>query len=195
MSGFNLECLVLKHQNSHEADRLYTLFSPVRGRFLAYAKGVRKISSRRSGSLDTLNRVEVFLSESKTGYSYISEVKVLQSYKYLKSDLTLLKRSLYLLELINKAIWEDEGADDVYNLLLTTLDKFTATTTDLDARSEHIVNKFELELMQLLGYRPEDKFLMLLKANTQKRLYRNNNGLLKNYVADAVSATFKSLEM
>ena len=83
MKKVNTVAVVLKSINYRDSDKIYTLLSKDLGKIPAIARGVRKISSRRAGNLDTLNLVKVGLSEGLGGMRQIDEVSGLNSFTIL----------------------------------------------------------------------------------------------------------------
>jgi len=65
MRGFKTEGIVLKRRNFGEADRILTVFTKDRGKISVLAKGVRRITSRRAGNVELLNRVSIFLHQTR----------------------------------------------------------------------------------------------------------------------------------
>jgi DNA repair protein RecO len=164
------ECLILKNSNYKDEDKSYTLFSPQYGKFTATAKGVRRISSRRLGSLDTLNRVQISFSESHAGRKIINQVQVLESHKELKKAMSGIAKGLYMVELVHRFFYHDtyahESAPEVYALLaksLQSLNKFYAKYPEgsFNFVPVRIMNLFEARLMRILGYEMSlDNFLL-----------------------------------
>lgn len=79
--------VVLKSFNHKDSDKIYTIFSKDLGKISVWAKGVRKISSRRAGNLDTLNLVKVGLSEGDFGKRYVQEAVLVNSFSKIKRNL------------------------------------------------------------------------------------------------------------
>ena len=79
MKKYNLRAVVIKSIKYKDADKIFTQFSKEMGKISANARGVRKISSRRAGNLDTLNLVSVAIRTSDNGFNDIEEVKTLES--------------------------------------------------------------------------------------------------------------------
>lgn len=148
MKRYNTQAFVLKSIKYKDADKIFTLFSKDLGKLSAVARGVRKISSRRAGNLDTLNLVSISIRENLNAFSDIEEVKTLESFKDLKKDLRKSLKAYYLIELIHKSIEEGEQNEELFNLLQKSL-KILQNTSDPD----FVVNYFEMHLMNLLGYK------------------------------------------
>ncbi|OGC47160.1 DNA repair protein RecO [candidate division WWE3 bacterium RIFCSPHIGHO2_01_FULL_42_13] len=148
MSRYTVEAVVLKFTNFKDSDKIYTLFTKEKGKIIATGKGVRKISSRRGGNLDTLNHVIVTLSENAGGYKSITEVKTLNSFKKLKGSLGNSVRGFYITELVYKLLEEDQEQNEIFDLLVRSLEKLEENLDNEVSR----VNSFEIKLMDLLGY-------------------------------------------
>src|SRR3990167_5620231 len=123
MSRYTVEAVVLKFTNFKDSDKIYTLFTKDKGKIIATGRGVRKISSRRGGNLDTLNHVAVGLSENSSGYKTITEVKTLNSFKKLKGSLQNSVKGFYIAELVYSLLEEGQEHNEVFDLLVDSLNK------------------------------------------------------------------------
>lgn len=149
MARYKVEAVVLKFTNYKDSDKIFTLFSRERGRITTTAKGVRKISSRRGGNLDTLNHVSVGISEGESGrYKLITEVETLNSFKNLKASLDNSVKGFYITELIYRLLDDEEQNEAVFDLLISNLEKLDTHLNNEVSR----VNSFEIALLELLGY-------------------------------------------
>lgn len=148
MARYSAEAVVLKFVNFRDADKIYTLFAKDLGKISATGMGVRKISSRRGGNLDTLNHIIVGISESERGFKTITEVKTLSSFKKLKESLKNSVKGFYITELVFKLLEEGQEHNDIFELLVSTLEKLEKHLNNEASR----VNAFEIKLMELLGY-------------------------------------------
>ncbi|MBN1162325.1 DNA repair protein RecO [Patescibacteria group bacterium] len=205
MRKYNTQAVVLKSINYRDSDRIYTLLTKDYGKLSAIARGVRKISSRRSGNLDSLNCVKVKISENASGYRHIDEVSTLNSYGSLKSNYHSLIAAYYVAELVYKSLEEDSSAQDVYNLVIKTLNSLEKDMYF----PKLIVARFELALLKLLGYdvnylsspvSKEDKdTLSLLRSTAWGDLDDNSVNrvevLIKSYVYTFLADQMKSLEI
>jgi len=191
MRSFNTKAVVLKNIVYKDADKIYTLLSEDMGRISGIAKGVRKVSSRRSGNLDTLNLIEVHLNEHISGQNYITEVKTLESFKKIKKNLKLCKQGFYIAELINRFLREDNEAGPVFKLLVETLRELEHTKVNLI----WTVNRFEIKLMHLLGYQPPKRLLFKWRENIKQKKYDQADNLIKSYVGEILQEDIKSLEL
>jgi DNA repair protein RecO (recombination protein O) len=145
---YNTQAIVLKSTRFKDADKIFTLYTKDEGKVSAIARGVRKISSRRAGNLDTLNVIKVKIHESKNGFKNIEEVKTLQSFKDLKKDLETSKRAYFILELVHKTIEEGEKDEKIFDLIINTLKILSSQKYDPGIG----VIYFEIHFMKELGY-------------------------------------------
>ena len=154
MKNYNLEAIVLKSTNYKDSDKLYTVLSKDQGVVTLYARGVRKISSKRAGNLDTLNHINAKVSQQDSGWKNVSEVSVLNSFKPIKSSLLVQSHAFYLLELAYRLIKDDESATELFDALLTSLKRLASTKGGVKAglSSYLVINTFEVYLMRTLGY-------------------------------------------
>lgn len=150
MRNYSLQAIVLKNYNYKDADKVYTLLTLDKGKITATAKGVRKISSRRGGNLDTLNYVIVGITENGSDFKTITEVQLKNSFQNIKLSLEKSKMAYYVIELVYRFLAASEDQQAVFSLLLSALKKLDSTTSLLNASI--LVNAFELKLMSLLGY-------------------------------------------
>jgi len=148
MRNYNTQAVVLKSIKYKDADKIFTLFTKDFGKVSAIARGVRKITSKRGGNLDTLNLVSVAIHDGNTGFKDIEEVKTLESFRDLKKDLKKSVKAYYLVELVHKAVEEGEKNERLFNLLVNCL-----KTLQKNSRSGVIVCYFEMHLMDMLGYK------------------------------------------
>jgi len=191
MPSFTTKAVVLKNFDFKDTDKIYTLLSEDRGKISGIGKGVRKVSSRRGGNLDTLNLIEVQLNEHASGQNYITEVKTLKPFRKIKENLELSNQAFYMAELINKFIDQDENVKPIFDLLISSLESLQTGPGKVSLK----VNKFEIKLMQILGYQPPKELLLKWKELVEKRNYAEANNLIKDFVSEILQENLKSLEL
>lgn len=153
MKKYTTEAVVLKNINYGDAHKIYTLLTKDYGKITARAMGVRKITSRRAGSLDTLSQISVSISEDDKGFKTIQEVKTIRSYVELKKDLAKIRYGFYVCDLINNLLENDHPFENIYILFCAVLRNLI--TTKIPERT--VVNVFELKLLNELGHDIETK--------------------------------------
>ncbi|HLD50888.1 DNA repair protein RecO [candidate division WWE3 bacterium RIFOXYC1_FULL_40_10] len=184
MRKYNVTAIVLKNSAHKDADKLFTMLSQENGKIIAIAKGVRKITSRRSGSLDTLNKIKLAISQSDSGFKFINEVQLIESFPRLKKDYEKVKKALYLAELVNKTVFEEIDSELIYNIFEKSLQALNDSADNADL----IVSKFELNLLKHLGYGVD---LNILK----EKKFAKFKEKVKSHISLTLDESFKSLEM
>ena len=153
---------------------MYALFSPEYGKFSATAKGVKRLNSRRLGSLDTLNLVHLEFSEASSGNKTINQVQAVESYKNLKKAMSGISKGLYMAELVYRFFYYDAYDKDytqsVFQFLtssLRSLDKYYSKYPEgrYNFIPVRIMNLFEYRLMKTLGYEMSLENFLLSKLN------------------------------
>lgn len=145
MQGFKTEGVVLKRRNFGEADRILTIFSLHRGKISVMAKGVRKITSRRAGNIELLNRVQMYLHQGKT-FLILTEASSLDTYANIKADLALSTYAYHIIELVDKLTAENQVDPIMYQNILQVLARLNNTPRQIFVRA------FEVKTLSHLGF-------------------------------------------
>jgi len=145
---YNTRAIVLKSNNYRDTDRFYTLLTKDAGKHTVLARGVRKISSRRSGNLDTLNLIDVKITENTKGFKNVDEVKTIHSFPNLKSKYELVIKAYYLVELVHRSLEEGYEDTEVFDLLHTSLAAIDLESHPVNA----VIKRFEVMFLKQLGY-------------------------------------------
>ncbi len=145
MRGFKVEGVILRRSNFGEADRILTVFTLQRGKISIVAKGVRRITSRRSGSVELLNRVSMYLYQGK-GMPILIEAQAFDTFPILKEDLTLSTYAYHILELVDKLTAENQENRILYEHLVQVLKKLSKNPRQIFIRA------FEAKILSNLGF-------------------------------------------
>lgn len=145
MQGFRTEGIILKRKNFGEADRILTVFTRQRGKISVLAKGVRRITSRRAGNVELLNRVIMFLHQTK-GMPILTEAKSIDTYPKLKGDLTLSTYTFHIIELVDKLTAENQENPLLYEMLAEVLSRLSKKPRQIFIRA------FEAKILSNLGF-------------------------------------------
>lgn len=145
MRGFKTEGIILKRRDFGEADRILTVFTLQKGKISVLAKGVRRITSRRAGNVELLNRVLMYLYQAK-GMPILTEAESLQTFQKIKSDLTLSTYAYHIIELVDRLTAENQENRILYEHLLEILKR-------LEKRPRQIlIRAFEAKILSNLGF-------------------------------------------
>lgn len=145
---YKTQAIVLRQRKLGEADKIVTLFAAHEGKLDAVAKGVRRTKSRLAGHLEPLTFGTYLLAKGRE-LDIVTQAETQDAYPGLRDDLERLSRGLYCAELIERLSPERGGGDAVFLLLQQTLG-YLDTSKDY----ELAVRRFELRLLDSLGYRP-----------------------------------------
>jgi recombinational DNA repair protein (RecF pathway) len=149
MSNVSSEGIILKRHNFGEADRVMTALTDKFGKISIVARGVRRITSRRAGNVEILNRVQMGLFKGKN-YT-LTEAQSLETFEGIKSQLTLSTIAFHLIELADKLLLEDQPNPAAYGLLLTALRFLEVNPRQIFVRA------YEIKMMSLAGFWSVDR--------------------------------------
>lgn len=145
MPLFTTEGIIVKRSNFGEADRILTIITPFKGKIKVVAKGVRRITSRRGGNVELLNRVKLHIFQNK-GMPVLTEAESLSTFPKIKNDLILSTYGSHLVELAEKLLPEDQPNPAAFNLLATALHLLETNPRQIFIRA------YEIKLLSVLGY-------------------------------------------
>jgi DNA repair protein RecO (recombination protein O) len=145
---YKTQAIVLRQRKLGEADKIVTFYSSHGGRFDAVAKGVRRTKSRLAGHLEPLTLGSYLLAEGRD-LDIVTQAETLDPHAGLRGDLERLSRGLYCAELVDRLTPERSEGNPVFRLLQETL-IYLSESPGYDLA----VRRFELRLMDQLGYRP-----------------------------------------
>ena len=144
MPTVTTEGLILRRVNFGEADRVLTVLTDRYGKISVIARGVRKITSRRAGNIEVLNRVKLHLFKGKS-YT-LTEAESIETFQAIKDNLTLSTYAFHILELIHRLVPEEQRNPYIYALVLETLELLRSSPRQIFIRA------FEVKLLQRLGF-------------------------------------------
>ncbi len=145
MPSFKCEGIVLKRKDFGEADRVLTVFTLQKGKISIVAKGVRRVTSRRAGNVELLNRVQMYLYVGK-GMPILTEAESLETFSKLKEDLTLSTYAFHIIELVNKLTVENQENRILYEHLLQVLRRLSIKPRQI------LIRAFEAKVLADLGF-------------------------------------------
>lgn len=144
--NIRVEGIIIKRQNYAECDRIITVLTGTQGKLKIKARGVRRISSRRSPHVELLNQVDLILYKGSK-YPILLEAQVSNDFSGIKADLTRVGLAYHLCELIDGLCPENQQSQTVFFLLKKTLEMLSETD---DVAS--LVYNFEVKLLTTLGF-------------------------------------------
>ncbi len=141
------EAIILKTYDIGEADRFCILLTKQHGRLAARANGVRRTTSRRSGSLLALERSDIEIRQRGTEY-LVTSATCIESSSDCSSDLQAFNAVQQGIDILLRLIHEGEALPAVYTL---TAD-FLRTCAGGNALS--VLPVYILQLLDQMGTLP-----------------------------------------
>lgn len=148
---YSSEAIVLARRNYSESDRLVTLFTKDYGRLTVLAKGVRKPSSRKRGSLEVFSKISFAAARGK-GFDVMTESQLLSSHSDIRHDIKKVSVAYFVLETVRRLTEDEEPHRDLYIFLSKSLLELEDTNTLRSFRK-----KFIVDALTLLGFWPLGK--------------------------------------
>jgi DNA repair protein RecO (recombination protein O) len=181
-----------------ESDIIITLFSASRGKISCIAKGAKRSRRRFPGSLELFSQISFngFIKHP-LALTRIDECQLLTPYLAIQESLKGYLNGCYFLEIINRCAAERQCNRKIFELLG---DLFTFLSTVPYNRNFNCrIRLFELQLITLLGFKPElsqclDCGVKLNHDNLREHSFNfspQNGGLVCNHCRPRHPAAFK----
>lgn len=144
-----VEAVVLRHTDWGEADRLLVLYTRELGKVRAIAKGARKMRSRKAGHLQPFTRVVLLLAKGRDLW-IVTQAEMQDSFQPLRENLLKTAYVSYVVEILDRFIYEEGESQGIYRLLVRTLKRISEEEDAYLA-----VRYFEIRMLDFLGFRPD----------------------------------------
>ena len=154
------EAIILKKKDLLNKDVLISVFSQDLGRLTLFAKGIKKITSRRSPHLQTGNLVNILVSHKNERY-YLQESELLSGFSELKKNEKKVGNLYLFLFVLERLLPEQQKEVRAYNLTKNFLIDLSKST-----KPNSVAVKYLTDIMIQLGYLdkkvsyPELKYLI-----------------------------------
>ena len=149
MQPCRCEAVVLGMMDYRESDKIVTLFTLEHGKLKGLARGAKRSVRRFGGALELFARLQVELV-LKEGLAHIHLADIVTVFPGIRADLGKIGHAGYACELADHLLPEGLRNPRLFRLLtayLEQLDDCSAAPSDR--------RFFELNLLNILGYRPE----------------------------------------
>jgi len=146
------EAVVLRSMRYGEADRILHVYTPMRGKISAIAKGVRRSKSRFGGRLEPFFRLNLELHEGRSDLMTVTGAETVSAYAVLRADEQALNSAARACDSLGRVFDSGEPHPEVFNLLcsaLTLLDEHPEKATD------EFQVAFRLKLLLAAGFAPQ----------------------------------------
>lgn len=139
------EAVVLKKKDLLDKDVLICLFTEQLGQLTVFAKGIKKIASRRSPHLQTGNLVNVLLSHKNNRY-FLQESQLVSGFSELKKNSESVKQLYSFLFVLDRLLPEEQKETKIYNLTKNFLIELSKSS------SKAVILGYLTDMMKLMGY-------------------------------------------
>ena len=146
---YRTEAIVIRRSEIGETDRLLTLYTPLRGKLRVIAKGARKPTSHLAGHVEPFARLMMLLAKGAS-LDIVTQSETVAAFRHLREDLDCVGHAYYLAELLDRLTPDNQENLAAYRLLAETLEAL-----DGGAPSELLTRWYELQMLDIMGYRPE----------------------------------------
>ncbi len=145
----NTQGLIIKEQQTGEADRLVTVLTAEMGVIRAFVRGARSIKSRSLSATQLLGYSKFSVFMNRDVYT-IDEAEPIEVFFGVRSDFARTSLAMYFCELICELAPEGTDCGELLSLALNTL--YMLSKNKLPVQQLKAV--FELRLLSLNGYMP-----------------------------------------
>lgn len=144
--------IVIKRVNYGEADRILTVFTREYGKLPMMARGVRKTTSRKRGSVELASEADFLIVKTK-GMDLLSQCQQIRVFPEHGSGLDRITQVHQLLEITNLLTVDEQEMPEVYDILIETLMHLELPGT----KRGYILSQVRL-LLQELGFTYDKDF-------------------------------------
>lgn len=143
-----IEGIILSSVDYKESSKIINVLTKEYGIIGFIAKGTKKVNSPLTAVTSKLTYGYFHVKYKENGLSTLMEVDVIDRFKNIKKDISMMSYSLYLLELSDRVYKHSEN-NTIYDELIASLKKI-----DEGYDYQVITNIFELKMLDYLGIRP-----------------------------------------
>ncbi|OGM31272.1 DNA repair protein RecO [Candidatus Woesebacteria bacterium RIFCSPHIGHO2_01_FULL_44_21] len=153
MRSFGSNAVVLSAKSYSEADKIITVFSKDFGKLTLMAKGVKRLKSRKRGSLEVFSNIKFFAHKGR-GMPVVTEVEIIDNFVDLRKDLKKVSVAYFFAEVVARTTRDEEEHAEIYVLLVNYLKRLEVGSSLKKLRTE-----FSLEIAEILGFIPKGQFV------------------------------------
>lgn len=148
------EAVILRSVNYGDTSKIISLYSKENGKINCIVKGARNIKSRVLGVIEPFNHITiVFYNKQNRDLQMLSKAETIKNFRLIKTDLDKLTVCYRMLEMMNKAVYDKEHSNELFELLIKTFTFINENST------EDFISYlyFQIHLCEVLGISPIDK--------------------------------------
>ncbi len=158
------EGIVLKKKGLLNKDDLVTVFTKEQGKIKVFAKGIKKITSRRLSHIGTGNLIQTILS-TKNDRFYLQETKLISGFTKIKDNQEKVNFLYQFFFVLERLLPENQQELNIYQLTKKFLIKLSS-----EEFSQMDLTQFINELIRQLGYSKRNLSFNELKQTIEEIL-------------------------
>lgn len=162
------EAIVLSSKSIGEADKLIIIFSREHGKLRLMAKGVKRLKSRKRGTLEPFSIIK-FSGICAKGIPLMTETSIIDNLSAVRTDLKKVSVAYFFVEVIMRATQDEQPNDQLYVLLKKSL-----IALEEEFKLKKLRQNFSVELAEILGFIPKGQFVPntdeLIEAIIERKL-------------------------
>lgn len=146
------EGIVLRKRSLPNQDLIIDFFSKDKGKLILFAKGIKKITSRRLPHTQVGNLIKVVLEQQDNRF-YLQGSDLISGFTKIKEDNIKLPFFYFSIFLADRLLPEQQKEENVYHEIL----KFFIKLSKDEKFTISYLTRWTNKIMRLLGYLHEDK--------------------------------------
>ncbi|PON16991.1 DNA repair protein RecO [Candidatus Entotheonella serta] len=151
MALYRSDAFVLRTYKLGEADQIVVFLTENYGKVRAVARRSRSAKRQTASYYQPMTWLHaIFFGRSSQNLHRINSVDIIEPFRTLREDFTLMRCGLYMTELLDAATRDREPVTELFTLFRQGLGQLTETPTP-----DTLLRLFELQLLMLIGYTPQ----------------------------------------
>lgn len=153
------QAVVLRKRSLPNQDKIVTLFTEELGKVNAFAKGIKKITSRRLPHIQTANLIHVVLYKKDERF-YLQETSLVSGFSEIKKSSQKLELLYLFLFVVDRLSPENQVETAVFKMVKS----FLVELSHVKDPNNELLTKYLNKILITLGYSKEEKSLDQVKA-------------------------------
>jgi DNA repair protein RecO (recombination protein O) len=146
------EAIVLKKRKLPQQDIVITLFTRELGKVTTYAKGIKKITSRRAPHIQTANLVNVILTQNQERF-FLDQTSLISGFTQLKEDPEKVNFVYLFFFILDRLLPDAEPEIRLYTLVK----RFLVDISKTEKFTTQDISDYLQDTLVILGYADEKK--------------------------------------
>ncbi len=168
---YSSEGIVLARRNYSEADRILVIYTKKYGKLSLIAKGVRKLKSRKRGSLQIFSHIKFSAARGKN-LDIVTETEIINSFSKVRKDLKKVSVAYFFVETAGRLTRDEVKNVELFNTLIKYLRRL-----ETEAKLKILRLDFIHKLLSLLGFWPKNRPLKNPDAKLEEVVEREMNSV------------------